>query len=80
MGNTVSAAESIATVIIKPHEKSSLFPENHPKIDNHYSSDKSPPPECPMHKPAVPVVTNECPVKHDNSDINPLNMVSCCKL
>lgn len=51
------------------------------------NSGKAPPPECPMHQKqegndsasAVPphpkMQPSECPVKHDNSDVNPLNMM-----
>lgn len=52
------------------------------------SSGATPPPECPMHQKqgdaksasAVPphpkmAQTSECPIQHDNSDVNPLNMM-----
>ncbi|KAH8284331.1 hypothetical protein KR018_001884 [Drosophila ironensis] len=41
----------------------------------------SPPPECPMHQkndkapPKVQATASECPVQHDNADVNPLNMM-----
>lgn len=70
MGNTVSAAEIVASEI----NKSAKF-NAPPKFDhkNVFSSGQEIPPECPMHVKQAPVAT-ECPVKHD--DINPMNMVS----
>lgn len=79
MGNAVSIAQMQAA---------QAAPKNH---ENMMSSGANPPPECPMHqkdakasadvKPPHPkmqattVSASECPVKHDNSDVNPLNMM-----
>lgn len=62
MGNTVSAAEIVASEL---SSKKAKF--------DHSNVHQEIPPECPMHASQKPVAT-ECPVKHD--DINPLNMVS----
>ncbi|XP_031617956.1 cytochrome c-type heme lyase [Contarinia nasturtii] len=70
MGNTVSAAEAVAAGITHPKNKS-VSPD-HSKFD---MKSGTPPPECPMHqKPAQPSA-NECPVIHNNDDINPYNMM-----
>lgn len=88
MGNTVSAAELIATNIVHteaavPNAAAPSLPKGHPSDgDVRLASEgANPPPECPMHnkEQAVkekPILVSECPVKHDDSDINPLNMVS----
>lgn len=79
MGNSVSTVHMQAT-------QNENMPKSHEFLKN---SGASPPPECPMHqkdaatanKPAPPKVeastasASECPVKHDNSDVNPLNMM-----
>lgn len=70
MGNTVSAAEIVASELITK-KKDSL--QGNAKFDHKdVFSGQEIPPECPMHAKQAPVAT-ECPVKHD--DINPLNMV-----
>lgn len=66
MGNTVSAAESVATGMLHPGIQG--VPPTKPH--GHMSGDIS---ECPMHQKPPPANSSECPVKHD--DINPLNMV-----
>lgn len=61
MGNTVSAAEIVASELNKKkfdHKDIPLGQEI--------------PPECPMHVKQAPVAS-ECPIKHD--EVNPLNMV-----
>ncbi|KAI8130881.1 Cytochrome c-type heme lyase [Lucilia cuprina] len=79
MGNAVSIAHMQA---------SQGMPKSH---EHMMASGANPPPECPMHqkdggaatatKPPHPKMeattgsASECPVKHDNSDINPLNMM-----
>lgn len=80
MGNAVSIAQMQAA-------QSGKMPQSHEQM---MSMGASPPPECPMHqkdgttaatKPphpkmqAVTVPASECPVKHDNSDVSPLNMM-----
>lgn len=71
MGNTVSAAEKVATKIINLDEQKVSF--------NQYDMSQAPPPECPMHKKeeakfvVTPKQSLECPVK--NEDINPYNMM-----
>lgn len=73
MGNTVTAAEAIATDIIHPiNDGSTKDKYHHPS-----SMSGNPPPECPMHQKLAPPkpVESECPVKHGKSDINPLNMM-----
>ena len=79
MGNSVSAAAQSMASNMAPGtaEKENIKPANHA----HYQqSNGNPPPECPMHQkvpPAPPkAAASECPVKHDNSDVSPLNMVS----
>lgn len=73
MGNTVSAAESIASGIT--HATNDKVRPPHHRITG------TPPPECPMHQkeaqPPQPAVS-ECPIirPNDNSDVNPYNMVS----
>ncbi|XP_055586363.1 holocytochrome c-type synthase [Uranotaenia lowii] len=88
MGNTISAAEIMATNIVHTEAAdASKLPPGHPPMPGGGvgidAAGVNPPPECPMHKkePAQPVVkekpvlVSECPVKHDQSDINPLNMM-----
>ncbi|XP_017007665.2 holocytochrome c-type synthase [Drosophila takahashii] len=66
-------------------EATKSVPADHAK---YMSAGGSPPPECPMHQKqgdaksasAVPPhpkmqAASECPVQHDNSDVNPLNMM-----
>ncbi|XP_017143084.1 cytochrome c-type heme lyase [Drosophila miranda] len=67
-------------------EAPKAVPADHAK---HMAAGGSPPPECPMHQKqggdnksasAVPPhpkmqQASECPVQHDNSDVNPLNMM-----
>uniref|UniRef100_A0A0K8TST9 Holocytochrome c-type synthase n=1 Tax=Tabanus bromius TaxID=304241 RepID=A0A0K8TST9_TABBR len=75
MGNTVSAAESVASEIIKSRVEENK-PRNHQHlVDN--SRTGAPPPECPMHQKLAPPqpAKAECPIKHENSDINPYNMM-----
>lgn len=73
MGNAVSAAEKVATNIV--HDEAATLPKTHPSI----AASGNPPPECPMHQKQAPkeqaILVSECPVKHDQSDINPLNMM-----
>lgn len=69
MGNTISAASPVISDQNNPH-KSANLPYNQSDI----------PKECPMHnkeeqKPAPKPAASECPINHDNSDINPLNMM-----
>lgn len=71
MGNTVSAAEIVASELTKNQRNVSAAGQA--KFDHKdVFSGQEIPPECPMHVKQKPVAT-ECPVKHD--DINPLNMV-----
>lgn len=65
MGNTVSAAEIVASELTN---KKAKF--DHKDV----FSGQEIPPECPMHAKQPPPVASECPIKHD--DVNPLNMVS----
>ncbi|XP_030370251.1 cytochrome c-type heme lyase [Scaptodrosophila lebanonensis] len=67
-------------------EANKSMPADHAK---HMAMAGSPPPECPMHQkhqgdkqsasavPPHPKMSSasECPVQHDNSDVNPLNMM-----
>ncbi|XP_017778822.1 PREDICTED: cytochrome c-type heme lyase [Nicrophorus vespilloides] len=78
MGNTVSAAEIAATQIVHPNLTASepQKPHHHEHMKQYAQGEI--PPECPMHQkaaPAKPTAAGECPVKHDNTDINPLNMM-----
>ena len=78
MGNNVSAAAQSMATSMAPgiQDKENVKPSNHPHIQ---FSGENPPPECPMHQkvPTPPkAAASECPVKHDNSDVSPLNMVS----
>ncbi|GAB0087575.1 Cytochrome c heme lyase [Sergentomyia squamirostris] len=66
MGNSVSAAEILASEIV---QKGDGVRNPHHPAD--YKG-KEPPPECPMH---VKPVLRECPVNHGETDINPLNMM-----
>ncbi|XP_019524953.2 holocytochrome c-type synthase [Aedes albopictus] len=92
MGNTVSAAELIATNIVHAEAAAAApaLPKGHPpigdagKMSYGGGAAANPPPECPMHnkdraaaavQKEKPVLVSECPVKHDDSDINPLNMM-----
>lgn len=88
MGNTVSAAELIASNIVHAEAAApnataaASLPKGHPPVggDAKMATGANPPPECPMHnkEQAVkekPILVSECPVKHDDSDINPLNMM-----
>ncbi|XP_062540244.1 holocytochrome c-type synthase [Armigeres subalbatus] len=91
MGNTVSAAELIASNIVYAEAAApsaaatapTSLPKGHPPVGDMHkmaSGGASPPPECPMHKKdqppkEKPILVSECPVKHDDSDINPLNMM-----
>lgn len=69
MGNTVSAAEAVASGITSQHGKHGLVPD-HSKFN--LNSDEIPP-ECPMHQKLAKPAAGEYPVQH--GDINPLNMV-----
>lgn len=70
MGNTVSAAEKVAADILHTKTEQPLIPpQGHPTMSG------VPPPECPMHQKEPPPAASGCPVPHDNSDVNPLNMV-----
>lgn len=77
MGNTVTTATTVfATEQSSSKTKSSI----HQHV--HQSMEGTPPPECPMHKPAdlkekQQAPKSECPIDHTNqNDINPLNMVN----
>uniref|UniRef100_U5ERG5 Holocytochrome c-type synthase n=1 Tax=Corethrella appendiculata TaxID=1370023 RepID=U5ERG5_9DIPT len=81
MGNTVSAAEIVASNIVHPvnGERPTLagdLPKGHPVV---FDKNASPPPECPMHQKQPvqqqAVLVSECPIKHEGGDINPLNMM-----
>lgn len=81
MGNSISVtAESVVKPMLDP-QSASKMPANHSSFKHNMSSSEIPP-ECPMHQkkdpePPKPVAyASECPVKHDQKDINPLNMVS----
>uniref|UniRef100_A0A8D8N0P7 Holocytochrome c-type synthase n=1 Tax=Culex pipiens TaxID=7175 RepID=A0A8D8N0P7_CULPI len=84
MGNTVSAAELVASHIVHTEAAATPnLPAGHPPVhhEGKYASSgaANPPPECPMHQKQEPkekpTLISECPVKHDESDINPLNMM-----
>lgn len=77
MGNTVSAAESVAAGLVHPIGQPHAAKQQHHPYDH---TSGVPPPECPMHQKLPPPTNSndECPVgygKKDASDINPLNMV-----
>ncbi|XP_044018138.1 holocytochrome c-type synthase [Aphidius gifuensis] len=76
MGNTVTSA----TTVFAADQSSSKTKSTHQHV--HQSMEGTPPPECPMHKPADPkekqqqAPKSECPIDHTNqNDINPLNMM-----
>lgn len=70
MGNTVSAATAVAADILHTkNEQPNVPPQGHPTMSG------NPPPECPMHQKIPAEAVSGCPVPHDNSDVNPLNMV-----
>lgn len=69
MGNTVSAAEIVASELTKNAKIQTATKFDHKDV----FAGQEIPPECPMHVKQPPK-TAECPVKHD--DVNPLNMVS----
>lgn len=86
MGNTVSAAERLASDIVHPTAAAHV----HAHVD-HSKAGGVPPPECPMHQKGADdavvspppqqqkTLTKECPLGHDKDEtINPLNMVCCC--
>lgn len=77
MGNTVTAAEIVATEIVDSikHPTQTTQGVPHPHSGNY--KDGVPPPECPMHQKVQPPPTSgaECPVGYGSGDINPLNMV-----
>lgn len=76
MGNTASAAQSVATKIIGVEGEQPKIPESHKGYD---IKQQAPPPECPMHQKVVqppPAPVSECPIGGGGGDINPLNMVS----
>lgn len=79
MGNTVSAAEKVAHDIVHPilNESNKIDLTQYQKPANHASMmSGDPPPECPMHQKLPPKpVASECPIQHDNKDVNPLNMM-----
>ncbi|EAT33112.1 AAEL014630-PA [Aedes aegypti] len=64
-------------------QKPPTLPKGHPPVGEVKMASgggANPPPECPMHnkEQAIkekPILVSECPVKHDDSDINPLNMM-----
>lgn len=72
MGNTVSAAEAVASGITHVKADNQQLPPIH-------KTTSTPPPECPMHQKVATPAASECPIKgpDDNSDINPYNMVNC---
>lgn len=71
MGNTVSAAEIVASELNKNAKNQAKY--DHKDV----FSGQEIPPECPMHVKQAPAAT-ECPIKHD--EVNPLNMVSSLKI
>lgn len=75
MGNTVSAAERMASDIVHPVVSEQPAPASHKT----HSMSGVPPPECPMHQktPPPPAKGEECPVGYGGNDINPANMVNC---
>lgn len=74
MGNTVTAAEVVATEIVDSLKHPVGTTPHHHRAD---FKDGVPPPECPMHQKvqAPPASGSECPVGYGSNDINPLNMV-----
>lgn len=76
MGNTVSAADSIATGITQAKIATATPP---PLPAGHRSKNSAtPPPECPMHQATTPTPTiSECPIRagDDGQEINPYNNV-----
>lgn len=85
MGNTVSAAERLASDIVHPTAAAQAHAHAH--ADNS-KANGVPPPECPMHQKGADAaaaqpkpektLTKECPLGHDKDEpINPLNMVRC---
>uniref|UniRef100_A0A182W163 holocytochrome-c synthase n=1 Tax=Anopheles minimus TaxID=112268 RepID=A0A182W163_9DIPT len=82
MGNTVSAAEKVASHIVPStltKSEETTLPKGHPPLGDKSAMGGNPPPECPMHQKQQPkeqpVLVSECPVKHDGGDVNPLNMM-----
>lgn len=67
MGNSISVT---AESVVNPNP-------NHPPEHHKMSMGANPPPECPMHQKQEPPKSyaSECPVQHDQKDINPLNMM-----
>ncbi|XP_049288582.1 holocytochrome c-type synthase [Anopheles funestus] len=78
MGNTVSAAEKVASNIVPStltKGEEATLPKGHPPIGDKTAMGGNPPPECPMHQKQQPLLVSECPVKHDGAEVNPLNMM-----
>lgn len=80
MGNTLTTATVLAADQITPPAPAEIIKPSTYHHHVHKSFEGTPPPECPMHKPAdqkpQAAPKNECPIDHTNqSDINPLNMV-----
>ncbi|XP_055376478.1 holocytochrome c-type synthase [Condylostylus longicornis] len=81
MGNTVSAAESIASEIVQPiYKEEPVLPKGHPPLPkghphSKFDLSKEPPPECPMHQKKPEKFVSECPIRHDDKEVNPLNMM-----
>lgn len=69
MGNTVSAAEMVASQLIKPSiQNERVTYENTLFTHKDVDVQREIPPECPMHKSRA----SECPIQHE---VNPLNMM-----
>ncbi|XP_041786476.1 holocytochrome c-type synthase-like [Anopheles merus] len=82
MGNTVSAAEKVASNIVPStltKVEDAALPKGHPPLGDKAAMSGNPPPECPMHQKQQPkeqpVLVSECPIKHDGAEVNPLNMM-----
>lgn len=76
MGNSVSAAENVASTLIHPVGEPKSAGYHHNEL---FRQNAEPPPECPMHQKKTMVVEapkDECPVGYGKNDLNPLNMVS----
>lgn len=79
MGNTVSAADLVASKIVHPTDGDSTgAKKSAPPMDHKIKYDMSmePPPECPMHRKEKPVLMDGAEIKDGKSDdINPYNMM-----
>uniref|UniRef100_A0A182SI28 Uncharacterized protein n=1 Tax=Anopheles maculatus TaxID=74869 RepID=A0A182SI28_9DIPT len=68
MGNTVSAAEKVASNIVPStltKGEEATLPKGHPPVGDKSAMGGNPPPECPMHQKQQPkeqpVLVSECP-------------------